>query len=390
MRQTNRKGRLARGSVAEDVELVASAGSHVFGPRRKRYIDFMMGWCVGNLGWDQPEIRTALERFDGPDYVYPGYRYRPWEELAELLAAITPGKLTRCFRATGGSEAVDLALQAAMVHTGRRKFLSVEGSYHGNSIAGLSVGAGDRETVPNLLGHCHKIKPPLTRQAADKAETLLKGREVAAVILEPISLNMGVLAPDRAFVDRLRALCTHYGTLFIADEVASGFGRTGKLFACEHFGLEPDLLCLAKAITGGGAAMGAMLASEPAGRSMEKDGSFYSTYGWHPRSTAAAIAGIRYMHKHQRTLLAHVEGLSRYFRTRLAAMEFAAKPALSIWGLAVGIDVGTERYAARLQEDARRQGLLFSADGSGLLLVPALTIDRAVAEKGLDILQRCA
>jgi acetylornithine/succinyldiaminopimelate/putrescine aminotransferase len=136
--------------------------------------------------------------------------------------------------------------------------------------------------------------------------------------------------------------------------------------------------------------MDAMMATAAVGQSMEKDGTYYSIYGWHPRSTAAAIASIRYMRKHQRTLLANVEGMSRYFRARLSAMEFQAKPQLHIWGLAIGVDVGTERYASRLQEDARREGLFFSVEGSTIVLHPALNIEHAVAEKGLDILQRCA
>src|ERR1044072_987559 len=103
------KGSLARACDAEDVEVTGARGSLVFGPHRKQYIDFMAGWCVGNLGWDLPVVRQAVERFEGRDYVYPGYCYRAWDELAGLIAAVTPGRLTRCFRATGGSEAVDLA-----------------------------------------------------------------------------------------------------------------------------------------------------------------------------------------------------------------------------------------------------------------------------------------
>ena len=103
---------------------------------RRKYIDFVMGWCVGNFGWRPPAIAKSIERFKGPDYVYPGYAYAPWTELARLLASLAPRPLTTCFRATGGSEAVDLALQAAMIHTGRRALLSLEGSYHGNTLAG--------------------------------------------------------------------------------------------------------------------------------------------------------------------------------------------------------------------------------------------------------------
>jgi adenosylmethionine-8-amino-7-oxononanoate aminotransferase len=152
----------------------------------------LAGWCVGNLGWDHREIRTAIRNFRGPDYVYPGFGYRRWEELAELLASIVPVRNARCFRATGGSEAVELALQAAMLHTGRQGFLSLEDSYHGNTLGTLSVGASEsRKSLKNLLPHCRKIEPPLDGKAAGKVEAMLRKHDVAAFIMEPISINLG-------------------------------------------------------------------------------------------------------------------------------------------------------------------------------------------------------
>src|SRR5688572_19125316 len=123
-------GHLAHDKVA-DIRVARAQGSYLTDERGKRYIDFIMGWCAGNLGWGQ-RAASAARRFRGPDYVYPGFRYRPWEDLSRLVVSMAPGRLEVCFRATGGSEAVDLALQAAMAHTGRRGFLSLEDSYHGN------------------------------------------------------------------------------------------------------------------------------------------------------------------------------------------------------------------------------------------------------------------
>src|SRR6186713_1782888 len=228
MRPRRRSAQLAREADAEGFVIVGSKDGYLIGPQGKRFIDFTSGWCVGNFGWNDRSIRAALKSFKGPTYVYPGYRYDAWDELAALLADLAPGKLTHCFRATGGSEAVDLALQAAMVHTGRRKFISLEDSYHGNSLAGLSIGASDsRERIKNLLPHCGKITPPLDATALRRIEQRLKRRDVAAFIMEPISINLGVLIPEADAIRRVRDLCRRYGTLFIADEVASGFGRTG-------------------------------------------------------------------------------------------------------------------------------------------------------------------
>jgi 4-aminobutyrate aminotransferase-like enzyme len=111
-----RRDPLAREEPAE-LQIAATDGSIVTDSCGRKYIDFVMGWCVGNFGWRPAAIAKAIERFKGPDYVYPGYAYAPWTELARLLASLAPRPLTTCFRATGGSEAVDLALQAAMIHT---------------------------------------------------------------------------------------------------------------------------------------------------------------------------------------------------------------------------------------------------------------------------------
>jgi len=380
-----------RGSEADDVEVIAAQGSYVFGRNRKKYIDFLAGWCVGNLGWDRSDIKRAIRTFKGPDYVYPGFGYRRWDELAARLARAAPVTAARCFRATGGSEAVDLALQAAMLHTGRRGFLSVEDSYHGNTLGTLSIGASEtRKSLKGLLPRCQKIKPPLDGKAADKVEALLKARDVAAFVMEPISINLGVLIPEREFIQRVRQACTRTGTLFIADEVACGFFRTGKLFACEHFGLRPDILCLAKAITGGAGGMGAVVANAPVAQTLKEEGNSYSTYGWHPLATEAAIASVRYMAQHRAALQAHIAQMSDYFRERLAAMPFKRRPELRIRGLAVAIDFDDEKYTSQLYERVRDAGLLCSSDDTFLLLLPPLNISRDVARRGLDILQRCA
>jgi len=373
------------------LRLVRSRGSEVIDARGKRYVDFLMGWCVGNFGWGNAVMEKPAAQYRGPDYVYPGFAYREWAELARMLLAIAPRGLAKCFRATGGSEAVDLALQAAMVHTGRRGFLSIEDSYHGNTLAGLSVGASEnREKRSNLLSHCRKVNPPLGERALARIERELRGREVAAFIMEPISMNLGVLIPEDGFMPELQRLCRKHGTLLIADEVATGFGRTGKLFACEHFGIEPDIMTLAKAVTDGVGGLGTMLASATVARSMEKHGAFYSTYGWHPRSAHIAIHTLRYLTANRKRLLANVAATGAYFRERLEAMDFGPEGELRIVGLAIAIDLRDEKRASRLAARCRRNGLLVSDEGETVLLIPALNIDRATARRGLDILERCA
>src|SRR6185436_1926061 len=133
--------------------------------------------------------------------------------------------------------------------------------------------------------------PPLDATALRRIEAQLKAARRRRVRLEPISINLGVQIPDHDVIQRVRDIRRRYGTLFIADEVASGFGRTGRLFACEHFDLEPDMLCVAKAMSAGRAPIGAVIATAAIAKSMEgKDGTFYSTYGWHPHSARCVDA----------------------------------------------------------------------------------------------------
>jgi 4-aminobutyrate aminotransferase-like enzyme len=379
---------LAREDAAESVQFSRSQGCFLFDQHGKKYIDFTAGWCVGNLGWSNKEIRAAVRDFDGPTYVHPDYLYRRWTELAEGLTAIAPGKLTKCYRATGGSEAVEIAMQVAMAATGRSGFVSLAGCYHGNTIGGRSL-AGDSETYPNLLAHCRQVEPPLDDRAAVRVERLLKGEKVAAFIMEPVVCNLGVLIPSQEFMTRVRDACRKHGTLSVMDEVATGFGRTGKLFASEHFKLDPDVLCLAKAITAGFAPMGATLVTKAVADAAGV--AFYSTYGWHPLSVAAALANLRYWSMNSAALLANVESQSDFFRARLSAMKFAEQASVRIMGLAIGIEFSERsHYASRLGERCREAGLLVSTEDDNLLtMFPALTIDRKTVREGLDILEGC-
>lgn len=388
LRQLDRKY-FGRRDKPRDVIVGHSADSHLVDTRGREYIDFMMGWCAGNLGWGNTEIRKAARDFDGPDYVHPDFLYRPWAQLAQLLARITPGKLEVSYRTTGGTESVEGALQIAMAYTGRGKFVSIEDSYHGNSIAAMSIGGThNRETFKNLLPNCRKIKQPLDRKALAKIDAQLRKRDVAAFIMEPIICNLAALVPADEFVRGVRELCSRYGTLFIADEVATGFGRTGKLFACEHFNLEPDILCMAKAITGGYGGLGTVMTTPRIATAIRKDFGLYSTYGWHPRAVAVALANIRYLMRHRNRLLKNATQLGDHMLERLARMRFKGNAIIHGKGLAIGIEVDDEKYATRIGAACQKRGLLVSTEEDVLMLFPALTTTRETAERGLDIFEQ--
>jgi acetylornithine/succinyldiaminopimelate/putrescine aminotransferase len=373
----------------EDIHVVRATDEFIYDHSGKRFIDFTAGWCVGNLGWSRKEIQSKINASKVPGYVSPGYHYQGWVDLAELLASIAPGELQKSVRATGGTEAVEAAMQIAMLYTGRTKFLSVEESYHGNSIGTLSIGSsGNRKQFKNLLPDCIKIKPPLDDDAAEKVEAILKNRDVAALIMEPVICNLGVMIPEHAFMKSISALCRRYGTLLVIDEVACGFGRTGKLFACEHFDIQPDVLCLAKAITGGYAPMGACMTTTKIANKVMKNGfQFYSTYGWHPLAVEAAIANIRYWIKNKEKIFRNVTALSQCFTDRLTQMKFKKGATVRILGLAIGIEVSDKKYAERIRQKSMEKGLLFDTQGQTLTFFPPLTLRQAIAEEGLEILE---
>ncbi|HJQ40771.1 MAG TPA: aspartate aminotransferase family protein [Thermoanaerobaculia bacterium] len=388
LRQLDRKY-LGRESPAQDLQVARTKGAFVYDASGRRYIDFLSGWCVGNFGWDNTAITKSPAR-RRPDYVYPEYLYRPWVELAQLLAQITPGKLEKTYRATGGSEAVDIALQIAMASTGRRKFVSIEGSYHGNTVGTVSVASSEeREPYPNLLSNCETISPPLGDRAIARLETLLKKRDVAAFIMEPISCNLAVLVPEDTFMKRAQQLCRRYGTLFVADEVACGFGRTGTLFASEHFDLEPDILCMGKAITGGFAPMGATIVTRGIAKSVEGEVGFYSTYGWHPSTVDIAIRNVRWLIRNQARVLRNAVEISAYFGERLAAMKFEGLKDIRIRGMAIAVEAGDgEDYVSAVTARCNKNGLLVTTSANAITMFPPLTLDLRTAKAGLDILEK--
>lgn len=379
---------LGRDNPALPLEITKAEGNYLFSGNKK-YLDFLMGWNVGNIGWNNKEIIARIKSFDGPNYVNPGYLYKRWADLAEILAKITPGKLQKSFRATGGTEAVEIALQAAMCFTKRQKFVSIEGSYHGHSIGAMSVGGSNfRNYYSNLLPGCHKIKPPLDAEAGREVEKILKKEDVAAFVSEPIICNLGVLIPDGEFFGIVSDACKKYGTLLVMDEVATGFGRTGKLFASEHYNLKPDIMTMAKALTGGYGGLGTTIMTNEVARSMEWDFGVYSTFGWMPLSVEGTIANIQYLLK--KKMWKNSQKMGKYFEERLNEMKFQHEPEIRVKGLAIGVEFRHSGYAAQIVNKAGEKGLLFSDLGPNVFtLFPALNIDKKTADEGLKILQKC-
>jgi acetylornithine/succinyldiaminopimelate/putrescine aminotransferase len=383
---TARKDRkfLGRTGNAEDIDVVAAQGARIRDARGRSFIDFQMGWCVGNLGWNPPEILARIRNFEGPMYIAPGLHYAPWAELAELLVERAPGNLARAFRCVGGTEAVEHALQLAMTHTGRHKIVSLEGAYHGNSIAARAIGAGD---APAQLPGMKRLALPLDENALDRLETQLKHQDVAAFIMEPVVLNLSVIVPDSAFMAGLVELCHRYDTLVIMDEVGTGFGRCGRMYASELWKLEPDLMTLGKAIGSGVAPIAAVLATEEVAKTKLD---FFSTFAWQPIAVEAAIATQLYWRDHRNALLSNIAERSAELRQKLSTIEWRKEPELRIQGLAIGVDLGDPEYASKIAEQSRDDGLLVFAEDESLVMFPPLILDQETLQEAVDILSDCA
>lgn len=377
---------VGRTSPAKPIEIVAAQGSRVRDREGREYIDWQMGSGVGNLGWNLPDIIARVRSFEGPSYVAPPMLYEPWADLAEQLVDITPGKLAKVYRCVGGTEAVELALQLAVAATGRHKFIALDESYHGNSIAVKSV-AG--EGMPAHLPGCKHLTPPLDDSALSHLETLLKNDEIAALIMEPVVMNLNVLVPSAEFMREVVELCHSHGALVIADEVMSGFGRAGTMFASELFDFSPDIMCLAKSITNGTVPLGATLCTNDVAKAAadsEVDFDFYSSFGWHPLGTEAALATLQYWREHKRELLQNTLERSQEIRHALSIMELPNEAEIRVQGLAVALELGDEERVSRVEQRCREDGLLLLAEEDALLMLPALTIDHETTQEALSIL----
>jgi putrescine aminotransferase len=327
--------RTARGAILTDV-----AG--------EEWLDFLGGLGVFSLGHSHPKVIAAVrEQLEQLPLTIPVFLNRRQAELAELLAEILPGRLQYSFFCSSGTEAVEGALKLARVCTGRSGVVSAERAFHGKTMGSLSASGRDvyKKPFEPLLADFHQV-PFGDAVAMERAVT----GQTAAVILEPIQGEGGVMVPPEDYLPRVAAICHERGALFIADEVQTGFGRTGKLFAVEHYGVEPDIMCLAKAIGGGVMPLGAFCGTpevwEPFGPSPWLHTSTFGSPGGNPMACAAGLAAIRIIREER--LPERAGELGNYFLERLRAVraEFpAAIREVRGKGLLIGLEFFEEDIA---------------------------------------------
>lgn len=270
------------------------------------FLDFTAGIAVTATGHCHPEIVEAIKaqserllHMSGTDFYYG-----PQRELSERLAKLAPGDSPKkVFLANSGTEAIEAAMKLARWHTGRKKIIAFYGAFHGRSLGALSLTASkvaQKRKFGPLIPDVHHVeypnpyRGPTVEECFRQIEKNLFGRiaapeEIAAIVVEPIQGEGGYIVPPAEFLPRLSDLAKHHGILLVADEVQSGMGRTGKMFAVEHTGIVPDILCLAKGIASG-MPLGAIIANSEVMN--WTPGSHASTFGGNPVCCAAALATI--------------------------------------------------------------------------------------------------
>jgi len=380
------------------------------------FLDFNAGVAVCALGHAHPEIAEVIYKqaqefthISGTDYYYPHQT-----ELAEKLTQITPGDFAKKVHySNSGAEAMEGALKAAIYSTGRQKFIAFRGAFHGRTFGTLSLtaskaaqrrGFGAQMLDVTHIPYANPIRFPLERRAGESVgsrvaryleqtifKTTVPPDDCAAIIVEPVQGEGGYVVPDADFFPELRRLCDEHGILLIVDEVQSGVGRTGKMWAIEHFGVVPDIICMAKAI-GGGIPLGVTLAREELMR--WHVGAHASTFGGNPVAIVAALKTIELL---ENGVMQNAVEIGAHLMNRLRKLQAKHDVIVAVRGLGLMIGIEIARDADSMEAwpqlrddvvvDCFNRGLVLQGAGeSSIRFSPPLIIDREQADFAIDTL----
>jgi len=310
----------------EGPRLVTAAGDSI--------LDFSSQYVCTSLGYDAERVSDAVaDQVRTVPYVSPGWSTEPRARLSEKLAEITPGSLKRTFYSTSGTEANEVAFKIARAYTGKHKILSRYRSYHGATAASLSASGDPRrvaqgpEVQPAVPGMIKGPDPYAYGSSLDPDESLayidemlqLEGGTVAAVLVEPLVGSNGVLTPPDDYLSRLQQIAHDHGALLICDEVMTGFGRTGEWFASTLYDAEPDIITMAKGLTGSYQPLAATTVTEAVADHFEDELLNQGhTFSGHPVACAAGVAAIETYEEEQ--LVANAREMGAYLRGELESL----------------------------------------------------------------------
>jgi acetylornithine/LysW-gamma-L-lysine aminotransferase len=353
------------------VVIVKGRAATVWDAAGREYLDCMGAYGVCVVGHCHPRVVDAIQRQAARLIACHSSLYNDARStFLQKIVDITPTELSRAFLANSGTEAVEAAIKLARKYTGKPGILAFMGGYHGKTFGSLSATWNKKYRMP-----FEPLVPGFTHVPYGKAERVRAAitRETAAVLVEPIQGEGGVRVPPAGFLQELREICDEKDVLLISDEVQTGFARTGKLFACEHFDVVPDVMCLAKAV-GGGVPMGVTVAREDVMAALTL-GTHSSTFGGNPLSCAAAAAAVDVILEER--LPERAARLGAYFMKALEGLQqkYSMVREVRGMGLMIGMEFRFDVYSLIL--GALEQGVLILDAGRNVLrFLPPLVISR--------------
>lgn len=343
---------------AEGAVEFRDGGVYTYDNHGKRYLDCLGGYGIFNVGHRHPKVIAAVKAQLDQVCLHSQDLLNPWAaHLARQLAAVAPGDLQYSFFCNSGTEAVEGAIKLARMSTGKTEIISTKNAYHGVSMGALS--ATGREVFrkpfePLLNGFVHVDFGDA--QAIEAAIT----KDTAAVILEPIQGEGGIHVPPPGYLRKVRQITKKHGVLLILDEVQTGMGRTGRMFACEHEGVVPDILCLAKALSGGVIPIGCFMASRKIWKAFEPNPSIHnSTFGGNPLACTAASATLEVLMEEH--LPARSAVMGNYFMRKLNELQEEFPECIQDVrgkGLLIGLEFSTQEFRELVQEELFHRGVL--------------------------------
>jgi len=343
----------------------------------REYIDCVAGIAVNNVGHCHPKVVAAIkEQAERLIHTSNLYYTEVQAQLAEKIVELT--HMDSIFFCNSGTEAVEAALKLAKKASGKKEFIAADGSFHGRTLGALSITSKEKYRKPfEPLIPGARFVPYNDANAIQDAIT----KETAAVVLEPIQGESGVRMPADDYLRGVRDACDDGNVLLILDEIQTGFGRTGRWFAHEHYGVEPDIMTMAKAL-GGGFPMGAMCAREDIAKSFQT-GDHASTFGGNPLACAAALGAIAAMEDEK--LVKRSEKLGTYFMQKLRNLRHEYITEIRGRGLMIGMELSIDGNA--IVDIARGKGVLLNCISDRIIrIVPPLVITERQVDKVVEVL----
>jgi len=374
--------------VNEPVEIVGAKGIHLYDDAGNEYIDLVSGVSVSNVGHAHPEVIEAVRK-QSEQYmhlmVYGKFVQAPQVMLAERLASLLPEKLRSVYFVNSGSEAIEGAIKLARRVSGRTELIGFQNAYHGGSMGALSLLGNE-----HLKNAFRPLLPDTRMLQFNNIKALEQITErTACVLIEPIQAEAGIILPAPRYLEALRVRCNETGAMLIFDEIQMGMGRTGKMFAFEHSGVVPDILCLAKAF-GGGMPLGAFISSAEnmSKLTYEPELGHITTFGGHPVCCAASMAAIEVIVKNK--LIEDADRKGKMFAEELIQLNGVKE--IRQAGLMLGVELIDESLTDVIMHEFSLNRLIvdrFLFNPTTFRIAPPLTITDHEISKSVQLIKKC-